>query len=102
MSSTLAVVASGLVIALASSVAEAAPRPVTVLLERNGRVVDHEGERVAIPKFGGGDAAWKGIVGCVKAQFSPFAIDVVETAPAGGDHITAVIGGRASQLGLIV
>ncbi len=97
-SGAFAVAVSGL-LAVLTSVADAAPRPVTVFLERNGRIVDHEGEDVEIPRFGGTDAAWTKIVGCVKTQFAPFQIDIVETAP-NGDHITAVLGGYASQLGL--
>lgn len=84
---------------LLTSVADAAPRPVTVFLERNGRVVDHEGEEVEIPRYGGGDVAWGKVVTCVKAQFAPFQLDVVDREPA-GEHITAVVGGLASQLGL--
>jgi hypothetical protein len=71
-----------------------------VFLERNGREVDRDDRTIEIPKFGGGDRAWNSIVTCVKQQFSPFQIDVVETRPSRGDFITAVIGGRASQLGL--
>jgi hypothetical protein len=78
----------------------ATPRAVTVFLERDGRTVEHDEEEVTIPKFGGGDRAWAGIVSCVKQQFAPFQIDVVDRRPARGDYITAVIGGRASQLGL--
>ncbi len=92
------VIAVGLLAAFAS-VADAAPKQVTVFLERNGRVVDHEGDDVEIPRYGGGDAAWGKVVTCVKAQFAPFQLDVVDREPA-GDHITAVIGGLASQLGL--
>lgn len=55
---------------------------------------------VRIPAFGGGDRAWSEITSCVAKHFSPFAIEVVERRPAGGDFITVVIGGRASQLGL--
>lgn len=93
-----AFVVAGLLAAL-TSVAEAAPRPVTVFLERQGRIVDHEGEEVTIPRFGGGDAAWTKIVTCVKTEFAPFAIDIVDREPT-GDHITAIVGGLASQLGL--
>lgn len=82
-----------------TSVADAAPRPVTVFLERNGRVVDHQGEEVEIPRYGGGDVAWNKVVTCVKAQFAPFQLDVVDREPT-GEHITAVVGGLASQLGL--
>jgi len=82
-----------------TAAAEAAPTPVTVFLDRAGGVVDHDGEEVEIPPYGGGDRAWQGLVGCVKTQFAPFAIDIVETQPT-TDHISAVIGGRASMLGL--
>jgi hypothetical protein len=92
-------VLAGLSVLFASE-ASAAPRPVTLFLERDGRVIDHDGDRVVIPKFGGGDRVWSGVVGCVKQQFSPFNIDIVDQRPARGEFITAVIGGRASQLGL--
>lgn len=85
---------------LCAAVAEAAPRPVTVFLERGGRVVEHDDEAISIPRFGGGDRAWTGIVACVEKTFAPFQIDVVDQRPARGEYITAVIGGRASQLGL--
>ncbi len=91
------VIAMGLLASVA--VADAAPKQVTVFLERNGRVVDHQGEEVEIPRYGGGDAAWGKVVTCVKAQFAPFQLDVVDREPT-GEHITAVVGGLASQLGL--
>ena len=71
--------------------------PVTIFLDRGGRAVSDD---VRIPRFGGGDRAWSGIVGCVKDQFAPFEVEVVDRKPAGGKFITAVVGGRASQLGL--
>jgi len=77
--------------------AHAASHPVTVFLQRNGRVVSDD---VTIPRFGGGDRAWNSIVGCVRDHFAPFNVDVVDQQPARGDHITAVVGGLASQLGL--
>ncbi len=78
--------------------ARAAPRrPVTVFLDRNGRTVSNS---VRIPRFGGGDRAWNWIVGCVREHYAPFEVDIVDHKPAHGDFITAVIGGRASQLGL--
>ena len=77
--------------------ARAAPRPVTIFLERGGRVVS---EDVTIPRFGGGDRAWRGIVGCVREHYAPFQVEVVDQKPARGEFITAVVGGRASQLGL--
>lgn len=78
----------------------AAPDPVVVFLERNGAVVEMEEGDVRIPKFGGGDRAWSGIVGCVADHFSPFQIEIVDRKPARGEFITAVVGGRASLLGL--
>jgi len=75
----------------------AAPKPVTIFLERNGRVVSDD---VRIPKFGGGDRAWNGIVACVRDHFAPFQVEIVDEKPARGQFITAVVGGRASQLGL--
>ncbi len=80
--------------------ASAAPRGVTVFLERNGTTVERRGGEVEIPRFGGGDRAWTSVVTCVKQQFAPFLIDIVEQQPARGDFITAVVGGRASLLGL--
>jgi hypothetical protein len=87
----------GLVLLTAASVAHAAPREVTVFLDRDGHVTD---EGVEIPRFGGGERAWNAIVACVQRQYAPFAVDIVDRRPASGDYITAVIGGRASLLGL--
>jgi hypothetical protein len=94
----LTVVAS--VLSVTARVSEAAPRGVTVFLDRDGRTIDHHGDEIVIPAFGGGDRAWNGIATCVAKQFSPFQIEVVTHRPTRGDFITAVIGGRASQLGL--
>ena len=76
----------------AAAPAVAAPRPVTVFLDRSGQA--------PIPKFGGGDRAWNAMVACVKQQFAPFQIEIVERRPAGRDHITALVGGKASMVGL--
>ena len=90
--------AVAVVLALGSvRLAHARPTPVTVFLDRGGRTVS---EDVRIPRFGGGDRAWAGIVGCVQDHFAPFQVEVVDRKPARGKYITAVIGGRASQLGL--
>lgn len=75
--------------------AEAA-RPVTVYLERHGKVVT---DRVTIPAYGGGDRRWNQIVACVANHFAPFQVEVTDRRPR-GEAITAVIGGWASQLGL--
>lgn len=86
---------------LSAAPAAAAPRPVTVFLERNGQTVERRnGGEVRIPKFGGGDRAWNAMVSCVKEQFAPFQIEIVERRPAGSDHITALVGGKASMIGL--
>jgi len=71
-----------------------------VFLQRNGQIVPHGDDEVEIPKFGGGDRAWGSIVTCVKQQFSPFQIDIVDRRPSHGEFITAVVGGLASQVGL--
>jgi hypothetical protein len=85
----------------AAATAVAAPRPVTVYLERNGQTVERRnGGEVRIPKFGGGDRAWTAMVSCVKEQFAPFQIEIVERRPAGSDFITALVGGKASMIGL--
>ena len=80
-----------------SARADAAPKPVTIFLDRGGRLVS---KTVRIPRFGGGDRAWSGIVACVKEHYAPFQVDIVDEKPARGQFITAVIGGKASQLGL--
>jgi hypothetical protein len=76
----------------ASAAAAPSSRPVTVVLERRG-----DGE---IPRFGGGDRAWAATVACVREHFAPFQVDIVEQRPRGSDFITAVVGGKASMLGL--
>jgi hypothetical protein len=73
------------------------PHAVTVYLDRDGDVTD---EGVEIPRYRGGDRAWQSVVACVQRQYAPFAVDVVDRRPAGGEYITAMIGGRASLLGL--
>lgn len=78
-----------LVLCLLATAAHANP---TVFLERSGRD--------DIPRFGGGDRAWAAIVGCVKRQYAPFAVDITDRKPASAPYITAVVGGLASQRGL--
>jgi hypothetical protein len=71
--------------------------PVTVFLDRDGGSDD---QGFAIPPFGGGDEAWQGIIACVRQDYAPFAVNIIEQRPARHPYITAMIGGRASQLGL--
>jgi hypothetical protein len=87
----------GVVMVLVASVARAHAAPVTVFLDRHGQVRD---DGVEIPRFGGGDRTWNAVVACVREHYAPFAVDIVDEQPARGHYITAVIGGRASQLGL--
>lgn len=92
------------VVALSSMsvVAYAAPHRVTIYLDRDGEVSQPEnGEpAVRIPAFGGGDRVWKQVVGCVREQYAPFDVTIVTERPTAGRYVTAVVGGRASQLGL--
>jgi len=73
------------------------PHAVTLYLDRDGDVTD---DGVEIPAYRGGDRTWSAVVACVQRQYAPFAVDVVDRRPASGEYITAVIGGRASLLGL--
>jgi hypothetical protein len=87
-------------VALSGS-ALAAPRPVTVFLDRQGGPAENDdGAQVRVPRFGGADASWRGVVGCVRQRFGAFRVDVVDQRPRGGDFITVMIGGKASQFGL--
>jgi hypothetical protein len=70
---------------------------VTVFLDRDGQITD---DGVTIPRFGGGDRVWNAVVACVRTQYAPFAVDIVDEQPSSGSYITAVVGGRASLLGL--
>lgn len=81
---------------LAASAAQASA-DVTVYLERNGAVTE---DGVEMPPFGGGDRTWRAVVACVRQQYAPFAVDIVDAKPQAGSYITAVVGGRASLLGL--
>lgn len=73
---------------------------VTVFLERGGMTGDRGwGETVTIPKFGGTTRTWNAVASCVREKFAAFDVEIVESRPASGPFITAVIGGRAEQLG---
>lgn len=100
MRASLGMLSAVICVVTAAGTSEAAPRGVTVFLDRDGRTIDHDGDQIVIPAFGGGDRAWNGIAACVAKHFSPFQVEVVTRRPARGDFITAVIGGHASQLGL--
>src|SRR3954470_4353127 len=87
----------GVFLVLATAARAQAAAPVTVFLERHGTVTE---DGVEIPAFGGGDRTWNAVVACVRQQYAPFAVDIVQQRPARGHFITAVVGGRASLLGL--
>jgi hypothetical protein len=84
-----------IVLAAGGAVSRAAP--ITAYLDRDGGPDDHH---VKIPPFGGGDDAWQIIVECVRHDFAPFAVDIVEERPARRPYITVMIGGLPSLLGM--
>ena len=87
-----------LAVITSTTVAGAATRaPITVYLDRDGGTTE---DGVEIPRFGGGDRVWNRVVACVRQQYAPFAVDLVEAPPTRGTYITAVVGGTASLLGL--
>jgi hypothetical protein len=52
-----------------------------------------------VPAFTGGDRAWGEIRACVEGGLGAYAVDVVDTRPAGGEYIMMMVGGRAGMLG---
>ncbi len=54
---------------------------------------------VTIPRFGQSKQIWRETVDCIKAEYAPFDIDIVEERPKSGAFIEAVIGGESSVLG---
>ncbi|HEU0031464.1 MAG TPA: matrixin family metalloprotease [Kofleriaceae bacterium] len=73
--------------------------PVTVFLDRNGEVAE-DGVRAILPRFGGGDVVWSSITSCVRRQFAPFRVRVVEWKPMRRPYIHVHVGGLASMKGL--
>jgi len=86
--------------------------PIIVYVNRGGGVVGPgdddsrhntsslaDGARIRVPAWGGGDAAWRKTMACVRDRFSPFDVDIVEQRPASGDYIMAMVGGEPSMLG---
>ncbi len=96
-----ALLAIGL-LGFAATTAQAATG-VTVFLDRNGMVLDRNWddslEDIAIPRFGGSARVWAGVVSCVREKFAAFDVEVVDEQPPSGEFITALVGGRAEQLG---
>ena len=87
----------GVFLLLVTGVAHATATPITVFLDRHGMVTE---DGVEIPPFGGGDRTWKAVVACVREQYAPFSLTIVQDRPVRGHFITAVVGGQASLLGL--
>jgi hypothetical protein len=56
--------------------------------------------QVVLGGYGGGDAAWTEIVGCVREQFAPFNVEVTDLEPASGEYVEAVFGGSGVELGM--
>ena len=55
----------------------AAPRPVTVFLDREGMTVTRDdGDEADIPAFGGSDRVWAATVACVRKEFAPFQVEI--------------------------
>ncbi|MBA3541275.1 MAG: matrixin family metalloprotease [Deltaproteobacteria bacterium] len=94
------VVAVALLLGTSTAViaAPSSANAVTVYLDRDGHVDEESG--ATIPRYGGSERNWAATAACVKRQFAPFRVEVVERRPAGRDFITAVIGGKASMVGL--
>jgi hypothetical protein len=63
-------------------------------------IVAGAGGEVDVPAFTGGDRAWRAVVACVRQQFAPYAIEIVDRRPASGPYSMIVVGGRPELLGL--
>ena len=74
---------------------------VTVYLNRHGgKVFKRDGHGAgSLPAYGGPDKDWDAIVTCVRANFSPFNIDIVTAKPE-IQHTTVIVGGWAHNVGL--
>lgn len=91
------------------------PESVTVVMHRDGGrafagednpatmhsgVVARNGyDYVDIAAWAGTDDEWNGLVACVRSHYAEFQVDIVETPPARGDYILAVVGGSSLDLG---
>ena len=66
----------------------------------NSQIVWSRGLRsIDVPGYSRGEASWDRITACVKDQFRDFNVELVESRPASGSYITAMIGGRPGMLG---
>ncbi len=63
-------------------------------------VVERRGlDWIDVPAFAGDDAEWAELVACVQDKYEGLAVEVVDTPPARGDYILAMIGGTPDQFG---
>jgi len=53
-----------------------------------------------IPAFEGSEAEWRGLMSCVRSQYSGLPVDFVEEPPATGDYVLVVVGGSPRDMGL--
>lgn len=81
-------------VTLEGALADASHRNLSSVLGEN-RV-----DRVTTPGFSGSDRAWNAIADCVRSQFRPFDVRVVETRPRRPGYTLVAVGGRARDLGI--
>jgi len=86
--------------------------PLPIFLNRNGGTYrpgndDSRANTSIVPNspstvtpFRGSAAQWQAVVSCVTTMFAPFNVQIVETEPARGEYVEAVIGGSPDQVGL--
>jgi hypothetical protein len=55
---------------------------------------------IGVRGFGGDDAAWTALVGCVQGQFDRWNVSVTDVEPTSGPYIEVAFAGDGSELGL--
>jgi hypothetical protein len=56
-------------------------------------------DEVKIPKYAGSEQTWKLFVHCLRQQYAPFDVSIVEERPKERGYILAVVGGTPSSVG---
>lgn len=65
----------------------------------NASTIVDNGSKV-VPAFDWGDGDWAEVIGCVRAKYAAYAIDVVDVEPEGDRaYIEAVVGGTQDDIG---
>lgn len=54
---------------------------------------------VTMPGWKGHNKGWNQLVGCVRALFAPFNVEVTDQKPAGDDYVLVAVGGRPGDIG---